>query len=302
MNSHQRERSSLAAVDLALGANALLALLKSVVGVVGNSPALLADGINSVSDVVYSVVVRVLMVLARKPADAEHPYGHERLESIGALAVGCFVLATGIGVLLNALHRVWELSAGVSSFSGARSYALWVALFTIVLKLALWTYTARVSRSTSNPAVGALTLDHRNDVLAASAAALGIGLGRAGLPWVDPAAAALVALVILRTGLEILRESSDDLMGSQPGQQMGRQLRAWLAEVPGVREVQEVRAHSFGPYLVLNVTIGIDGTQSVASGDAIADEVERVLLQRLEFLRAVHVHYHPVGNAPSPTS
>jgi divalent metal cation (Fe/Co/Zn/Cd) transporter len=81
---------------------------------------------------------------------------------------------------------------------------------------------------------------------------------------------------------------------------LGRQLRYWLSAVTGVREVQEVRAHSFGPYLVLNVTIGIDGTQSVAAGDAIADEVERVLHERVEFLRAVHVHYHPVGTSPAP--
>ena len=170
----------------------------------------------------------------------------------------------------------------------------------MAVKLVLWLVTARISRRTSNPAVAALTLDHRNDILAAGAAACGIALGRAGLAWVDPAAAALVALVILRTGVEVLRESSNDLMGSQPGQQMGRQLQNWLTEVPGVRELQEVRAHSFGPYLVLNVTIGIDGTQSVAAGDAIADAVERVLHERLEFLRAVHVHYHPVGTAPVP--
>lgn len=300
MEQRQRERSSLRAVDLGLAANALLAALKSTVGIVGHSPALLADGINSVSDVVYYVVVRVFMIFARKPADTEHPYGHERLESIGALVVGCFVLATGVAVLLNALHQIWELIAGVSSYGGAERYALWAALFTVALKLVLWLVTARISRRTSNPAVAALTFDHRNDVLAAAAAALGIALGRAGHAWVDPAAAALVALVILRTGVEILRESSDDLMGSQPGQQMGRQLQEWLAEVPGVRELQEVRAHSFGPYLALNVTIGIDGTQSVAAGDAIADEVERVLHQRLEFLRAVHVHYHPVGTAPVP--
>ena len=295
----QRERRSLRAVDVGLAANALLAALKCGVGVVGASPALLADGINSVSDVVYYVVVRVFMVLARKPADAEHPYGHERLESIGALVVGCFVLATGVAVLLNAGHQVWELASGASSYQGAELYALWVALLTVALKLALWQWTARIGRRTANPAVAALALDHRNDVLAAGAAALGVALGRTGRPWVDPAAAALVALVILRTGVEILRESSQDLMGTQPGQAMGRQLRDWLSAVTGVREVQEVRAHSFGPYLVLNVTIGIDGTQSVAAGDAIADEVERVLHERLEFLRAVHVHYHPVGTAPA---
>jgi len=298
MDAVQRERRSLQAVDLGLIANGLLAGLKCTVGVVGSSPALLADGINSVSDVVYYVVVRVFMVFARKPADDEHPYGHERLESIGALVVGCFVLATGVAVLLNAVHQVWELASGASSYQGAERYALWAALFTMALKLLLWQLTVRVGRRTANPAVAALATDHRNDVLAALAAALGIALGRAGLPWVDPAAAALVALVILRTGIGILRESSSDLMGSQPGQQMARQLRGWLAEVPGVAELQEVRAHSFGPYIVLNLTIGIDGTQSVAAGDAIADEVERVLHQRLEFLRAVHVHYHPVGTAP----
>lgn len=295
----QRERRSLQAVDLGLAANALLAALKCVVGIVGASPALLADGINSVSDVVYYVVVRVFMVFARKPADAEHPYGHERLESIGALVVGCFVLATGVAVLLNAGHQVWELAAGSSTYHGAELYALWAALFTIGLKLALWLWTVRIGRRTANPAVAALALDHRNDVLAAGAAALGVTLGRAGRPWVDPAAAALVALVILRTGVEILRESSQDLMGTQPGQAMGRQLRGWLAEVPGVAELQQVRAHSFGPYLVLNVTIGVDGTLSVAAGDAIADAVERVLHERLEFLRAVHVHYHPVGTTPN---
>jgi cation diffusion facilitator family transporter len=299
MDAVLRERRSLRAVDLGLAANALLAALKCTAGVVGASPALLADGINSVSDVVYYVVVRVFMVLARKPADAEHPYGHERLESIGALVVGCFVLATGVAVLLNAGHQLWELAAGSSSYRGAERYVVWAALLTVALKLALWLWTARIGRRTANPAVAALALDHRNDVLAAGAAALGAALGRTGRPWLDPAAAALVALVVLRTGVEILRESSQDLMGSQPGQAMGRQLRDWLSAVTGVREVQEVRAHSFGPYLVLNVTIGIDGTQSVAAGDAIADEVERVLHERVEFLRAVHVHYHPVGTAPA---
>jgi cation diffusion facilitator family transporter len=295
----QRERRSLLAVDLGLAANALLAALKSILGVAGHSPALLADGINSVSDVAYSLVVRVLMVFARKPADAEHPYGHERLESIGALVVGCFVLATGVAVLLAAARQVWALASGASHSAGAEAYALWVALLTMALKLALWTLTARISRRTANPAVAALALDHRNDVLAAGAAAAGITLGRAGLPWADPAAAGLVALVILRTGISVLRESSNDLLGAQPGQPMARQIREWLLGVPGVREVQEVRAHSFGPFLVLNVTIGIDGTLSVAAGDAIADEVERVLHERVEFLRQVHVHYHPVGSAPA---
>jgi cation diffusion facilitator family transporter len=296
-----REQSGLRAVDLGLAANAVLAGLKTSVGVVGHSPALLADGINSVADVVYYVVVRVFMVLARKPADAEHPYGHERLETIGALVVGSFVVATGVAVLLNAAHQVFELAAGMSEYAGAEPWALWAALFTIAVKIALTGYTRVVGRRTGNLAVMALALDHRNDVLSAGAAAMGIWVGRAGHPWVDPAAAGLVALVILKTGVDILRESSDALMGGQPGRDVMRQVTAWLNGVEGVAEVQQVRAHFFGPYIVLNLTIGVDGTLTVAAGDAIADEVERVLHERVEYLRSVHVHYHPVGRAPPRT-
>jgi cation diffusion facilitator family transporter len=296
-----REQSSLRAVDFGLVANAVLAALKTSVGVLGHSPALLADGINSVADVVYYLVVRVFMVFARKPADAEHPYGHERLESIGALVVGSFVVATGVAVLLNAVHQVFELVGGAGDYAGAESWALWAALFTIAVKIVLTAYTRIVGRRTGNLAVMALAHDHRNDVYSAAAAALGIWLGRAGQPWVDPAAAGLVALVILKTGVDILRESSDALMGVQSERAVTRQVAAWLADVDGVREVQQVRAHSFGPYVVLNLTIGVDDTLTVAAGDAIADEVERVLHERVQYLRAVHVHYHPVGRAPPRT-
>jgi cation diffusion facilitator family transporter len=299
MDGPRRERRSLLAVDLGLACNAVLATLKTAVGVLGNSPALLADGINSVSDVVYYLVVRVFMVMARKPADDDHPYGHERLESIGALVVGSFVVATGLAVLLSAAHRTWELLSGAASSEGASLWALWVALLTIVVKLALTVATKRLSRLTGNPAVAALAYDHRNDVLAASAAALGILLGRAGHAWVDPAAGAAVALVILRTGIEILRESATDLMGSQPGRELVDRMHEWVGSVRGVRQVEDIRAHCFGPYLVLNVTIGVDGAISVAAGDRIADEVEAVLASHIELLRGVHVHYHPVGASAS---
>jgi cation diffusion facilitator family transporter len=288
-----RERSSLLAVDLGLLANAVLAAAKVSVGVVGRSPALLADGVNSISDVVYYVVVRVFMVLARQPADEEHPFGHERLESIGALVTGSFVVATGVAVLLSAAHAAVSLMLDGTSGAGAIELAQWIALGTVATKLVLFAWTRRVGRLTANPAVAALAMDHRNDVLAAAGAALGIWAGRHGHPWADPAAAALVALVILRTGVEILRESSADLMGGQPAREIDQRMRLWIAEVPGVLDVEELRAHAFGPWLVLEVTVGVDGTISVTQGDAIADAVERLLFERIEFLRGVHVHYHP---------
>jgi cation diffusion facilitator family transporter len=295
-------------VNVGLAANALLAASKTTVGIIGQSPALLADGINSTSDVAYNIVVLVFMRLARKPPDAEHPYGHRQLESIAALVVGSFVITTAVAVFWNAVDTVYRLLIGQGDFAGAKAGALVVALFTVALKLGLSAYTQRIGQRTSNLAVLALAYDHRNDVLSAAAATVGIFLGRIGYAWVDPLAGALVALVILRTGIEILRESSADLMDTVPGHSLARQITALLNGVPGVKQVEEIHAHRFGPYLVVNVTIGVDGLLSVAAGDNIASEVERALYKHIDFVRRAYVHYHPAkpngqsgsGKVPEP--
>jgi divalent metal cation (Fe/Co/Zn/Cd) transporter len=99
--------------------------------------------------------------------------------------------------------------------------------------------------------------------------------------------------MVLRTGIHILRESSADLMDTVPGRELEEQARAHLGAVPGVIEVEEVHAHRFGPYLVLNIQIGIDGGMTVTQGDAIASEVEAVLKSRIGFVLRAYVHYHP---------
>lgn len=302
MERQTRQSLSIRAVNLGLVANIGLAMLKVTVGILGNSAALLADGINSTSDVAYYVVVRIFMNLARKPADREHPYGHSQLESIAALIVGAFVITTAVAIFWDAINKVYELWSGQATFEGAAPAALAVALFTVVVKIVLMLYTRSVAKATGNVAIAALAKDHRNDIFAASGAALGIFLSRNGLPWGDPLAGAIVALLVLRTGVSILADASSELMDTIPGDELAEQVQKVLVDVPGVMCVEEVYAHRFGPYLVLNVTVGIDGSLSVAAGDSIACAVEQRLYDRIDLLRRVHVHYHPegVGQLPEP--
>lgn len=295
MEPDHRAQQTALAVNLGLAANLLLAVLKTVIGVLGHSPALLADGINSTSDTAYCVVVAVFVRLARKPADADHPYGHSQLETIAAVVIGSFVITTAIAVFWNAVNNVYDLLVGQGEYGGATVGALGMAFFTVALKLGLTAFTQRIGGQTNNAAVLALAYDHRNDVLSASAATVGIFMGRTGYPWVDPLAGAAVALVILRTGIEILRESSADLMDTLPGHSLARQVNALLSTIPDVQQVESIHAHRFGQYLVLNITIGIDGSLSVASGDAIASQVERTLYQHIDLLRRAYVHYHPTS-------
>lgn len=288
-----RAKKGSQAISIGLLANLLLAGLKTSIGIIGHSPALLADGINSTSDVAYLVVVSFFVRMANKPADEEHPYGHSQLESIGALVIGSFVITTAVAIFWNSLDTIFDLYSGIGDFSGSSLTALWVALFTVVLKIILTVYTKRVGEKTKNASVLALAYDHRNDIYSASAAMVGIFMGRLGYVWVDPFAGALVALVILRTGIEILRESTYDLMDTVPGKALNKKIVQLLEDVEGVLAIDNVHAHRFGPYLAVNVTICVDGGLTVQEGDEIATLVEETLMQHIDYVRTVHVHYHP---------
>jgi len=182
----QRNRKSILTVYVGLAANFFLAVLKTTIGIVGHSPALLADGINSTSDVAYGIVVSVFMKLSSKPPDDDHPYGHSQMESIAAVVVGAFVITTAIAIFWNSINNVYALYLGKGDFSGASVIALWVALFTVGIKILLTIWTLGIGRQTRNTAVLALGFDHRNDIFSALAATIGIFFGRLGYPWIDP--------------------------------------------------------------------------------------------------------------------
>jgi cation diffusion facilitator family transporter len=288
-------------VNVGLGANIILALVKTSIGILGGSPALLADGINSTSDVAYGVVVNIFIRLSGKPADHEHPYGHDQMESIAAVVVGAFVVSTAIVIFWNSLQSIYQISSSPVEGETAAGITLWVAILTIVSKVWLASWTNNIGLQIENKAVIALAKDHKNDIFASLAATIGIYFARLGYSWVDPLAGAIVSLVILHTGGEILRDAAADLMATLPGKVLREQIHGLLDSLEGIEEVEEIHAHRFGPYLVVNITIGVDGTLTVAKGDSIASKVETVLLNEVDFMRRVYVHYHPVktpvGNA-----
>lgn len=291
--THERDLKSLHAINLGLGTNIVLSIVKTTFGILGHSPALLAEGINSTSDVAYYIAASILVRMANKPADSDHPYGHRQFESIGSLLIGSFVIATALAVFWDAVDKVWDFVDGVADFTSSHPFALYVALATVAIKIFLTWYIRKLGRETGNPVVDALAYDHRNDLFSASAATVGIFLGQRGLPWVDPLAGALVAMLIFRTGLFILRESSTDLMAVIPSRELAQRISDLLMTIDGVTQLEELHAHRFGPHVVVNLTIGIDGALSVYDGDRIATRVEEILTTSMPNIRRVHVHYHP---------
>ncbi|MFC1765825.1 cation diffusion facilitator family transporter [Planctomycetota bacterium] len=291
-HAQARQKQAEGVVNLGLGANIVLAVVKIIAGIVGHSQALLADGINSTSDVVYFVVVRILVSLSGKPSDEEHPYGHQQFESIAALVVGAFVITTGLAVFWNSINSAFDLFMGNSDKQSISLFVLFVALGTIITKVVLARHAVTVAKNIKSLAISALASDHRNDIYASSGAAVGIIFGILGYPIWDPLAGALVAIIVTKTGVDILRESAAELMDSVPSKKIDAQVRKIAQKVPDVISVDEVHAHRFGPYLVINLTISIEGNLNITRGDAIAHTVEAELCDNIDMLRKVYIHYH----------
>lgn len=293
IESRERAKLSSRAINFALIANIFLALLKTIVGIFSKSSALLADGINSTTDVVYNIAAAVFLRSSQKPADDEHPYGHSQFESIGALVVSAFIISAAFTIFWNAISTLVDYSQNPGNFSPINPIALYVALFTILIKAALSFYTKKIGIKTDNPTVLAMALDHRNDIFSAFAVVAGTLASQFGYYWADSLAGAIVAVIFLISGVEILRDSTDILMDTVPGKALDTRIRKLLIGIPGLMKIESIQAHRFGQYLVINITIGVDGEISVRQGHEIADEVEKHILEKLEFVRAVYVHYHP---------
>jgi len=280
-------------VQLGLFSNMVLAALKVAVGFLGHSPALLAEGINSTADVAYYVLVSVFMRIARKPPDHRHPHGHRQLESIGIVVVGAFVVTTAVSIFWNAMSTVVDLALNRSTFLGASQAALFVGLVTVIVKGGLMLLTNQSWRTSGSSMVKTLARDHLNDFFSAGAATLGIWMGRSGYLWVDPFAGAIVALVILKTGIDILKDGAYALMESSPSREQRKQIIELVEKIPGIEAIQSMTTRQYGPYQALNLTIGVAPNLTVQQGDDLATEAEHALKAQWDHLRFIHIHYHP---------
>jgi cation diffusion facilitator family transporter len=293
-NQESRDNKNNITINLGLYTNVLLAVAKTLVGILGHSTALLADGINSISDVTYYIAVKIFMVQAKKPADKEHPYGHLQLESISALVVGAFILTTGIAIFWQSINSMFDILNGNSVITMVSWSALVIAILTVAIKIYLYFYSNKKYKETCNPALRAIALDHLNDIFASMAVVAGITMARLGYTWVDPLAGALVAIFIIKTGIGIIGDSAHDLMDALPDDEFRNIIVDTAMQVEGVKGVYDIGIHRYGPKFTLNLTLHVSGGITVKQGDSIADKVEQKLTNQFGgSLSRVHIHYHP---------
>ena len=292
MLGHQddRARRGRFAACLGMGGNILLAVLKLVTGTIASSHALIADGLHSLADFFGSTVLLVVMHVAHKPSDMDHPYGHGKAEPVGAKLIGIIVILAGFQVGMVGLER---LRAG--SYVIPDMLAVWIALVSLVVKGAMSYYKSRLGKAIKSSAVMASAAEHRADAYSSFAVLLGVSLAQLGMPFLDPLAGMVVAFLIIKMGWNITRKAVDDLMDRVTEPHRAQKIADVIAATQGVMGVDDVRLRSMGPEWLVDVKIDVDPHISVRSGHHIAVRVRNELTERIPGIGHVMVHVNPTG-------
>jgi len=283
---------------LGLGVNLALGIAKLVGGLIGHSFALIADAVNSLGDVVTTVVVLFALRVAQQPADAEHPYGHTRAEGIAASNVAVLIIVSAFMVGWEAIQRLAQ-PHGIPPV-----WTLWIAGANIVIKEGLYRYKIKVGKRTGSGAMIANAWDHRSDALCALAVLLGLLAIRVGGPqyiWADEVASLVVMGAIIWSGVQLFRTSASDLMDVQADPELVEQIRTAAKQVQDVRDVETLWVRKSGLEFFADIHIEVDQHFTVAAGHRIGHEVKDRLLREFPSLRDVLVHLEPYPHVHDET-
>jgi cation diffusion facilitator family transporter len=275
-----------------IATSALLATLNIVVGILTNSTSVVATGVEFAGDVLASTVVLVGMIVAVKPADENHPYGHGRVETLAAFLVGVILVVGGIGICWNSLQGVGETHAAPSLA------AIVVLVVAIALRGIMSVVKYRVGRRIRSASLVADAWNDMVDILGATAALTAVALAMydsARFLAADHYGGFAVGIVVILTGLRVLRDASLELMDTMPSPDMIARVRAAAKEVEGVRGLDKVYARKTGFKYHVDLHIEVDPALTVAASHMIAGRVRGRVRERLGWVADVLVHIEPAS-------
>ncbi|MCM3742576.1 cation diffusion facilitator family transporter [Sporosarcina luteola] len=286
--------ASVFAIWISLMSNIVLTVLKILVGVLFNSPVLLADGFHNAGDVVASAAALTSMRYSQRPADDDHPYGHGKAEVIGSGIVAIILGIAAVYIGYEAVKAFFEEPAKASGI------ALLTAIISLVWKQALYLYTMRIGKKVNSKGLIATAYDHLADVYASLAAVVGIGLALIGdayqIPFLlygDPFAGVIVSVLVLRLAYEIGKDSMDILMERNVSEERLREFAALIRTVPEVKRIDRLRAREHGHYVLVDLRIGISGTMTIQEGHDISSAIRNLIINEHEDVDEVLIHLNP---------
>lgn len=272
--------------------NLFLSVGKLLAGILARSGAMVSDAVHSASDVFSTMIVMVGVHLSEKKADAEHPYGHERMECVAALLLAVVLAMTGGGIGINGVKNIALGSHGGLAVPGRLAIA--AAVLSIAVKEWMYHYTVRAARKIRSAALKADAWHHRSDALSSVGALVGILFARLGYPVMDSVASVVICLFILKAAYDIFRDAVDKMVDHACDPGIIDQMRETIIGTEQVQGVRWMKSRLFGSRIYLDVAIEVAGDMSLAAAHEVASVVHHRIEREYPDVKHCMVHVDPV--------
>lgn len=274
-----------------IAVNILLSVGKWFAGFIGHSQAMIADAVHSASDVLSTVIVLIAVKISGKSADKDHPYGHDRFESLASLVLTAMLAAAGIGIGITGVKSIIH-SDEVKVIPGVISMV--AAVVSIIAKEAMYQVTVRVGRREKSDALIADAWHHRSDAISSIGSLVGILLGRFGIAWADGAVSLIICLLILKTAIEIGISAVNKLTDHACDRVTEKRMRDVITGVRGVKRIDVFRTRCFGSGWYVDVEISVDPELKLKTAHEIAENVHDEIENEFCDVRHCMVHVNPL--------
>lgn len=273
--------------------NALLAAVKVVIGLIAGSLAVVADGIDSMTDIITSVITLFTSRILSRPPDLRFPYGYGKADTIATKALSFIILFAGAQLAISTTQKL--IQGNVTQLPS--KMAMVVTVFSIAGKFLLAWHQKYIGRITGSDMMIANGRNMQNDVLISTSVLIGLIFTFIfKIPVIDPIIALLVSAWIMKVGFEIFMQSNVDLMDGTKDCSIYNKIFSAIDKVEGVYNPHRVRTRKIGDKIMVNVDIEVDGNISLQQAHEIAHLVERSIKNVIDNIFDVSIHVEPIGD------
>lgn len=276
--------------------NAILLTFKFVAGIAGNSSAMIADAVHSLSDFVTDILVLVFVSISAKPQDQSHDYGHGKFETLASFLIALALMAAAMGIVVSGTMKFLSWLDG-NELKTPGWIALWAALLSIAIKELLYQYTMHRARKLDSQAMVANAWHHRSDALSSIGAAIGIGLAIwLGQRWtvLDPLASIVVGLMLVKVAYELLKTSMGELTECSLPEEMENEIIEIILSFNDVGQLHNLRTRRIGNRIAIEAHVRMDGQLPLYVVHERATTIEQKLKERLGPTTHVSLHMEPM--------
>ena len=288
MNSEERFGIAMKTSKITITTNILLSAIKLFAGIVGRSGAMIADAIDSFSDVLSTIAIMMGLKLAKQPADEDHPYGHEKMEPIVAKILASVLLITALLIGFNGIKNIINGTTVVPA-----KIAVYAAILSIIVKEWMYRYTVKAAKKIESSALMADAWHHRSDAISSIGTLIGIVGARMGYPILDPLASLVICFLITKVAIDIYKQAINQLIDHCADAKTIENIKSEIEKTKGVISIDELKTRVCANRLYVDVEICVNSSLTVCEGHEIAERVHDTIENLDNRIKHCMAHVNP---------